>query len=130
MDSHINRSLLDESHRTILTQKRCPRCGLAWESFGSPHSGEQIEWEVRPFRRRTIRPKYRRPPGCHCQPQRRDIISAPLAPALIPKGMLAPSFLSEVLSLKFLYLIECASLWKVDAIEADPGAVVGLDRFT
>ena len=41
--------------------------------------------------------------GCHCQPQRPDIISAPLAPALIPKGILAPSFLSEVLVLKFLY---------------------------
>jgi transposase len=74
-------------------QKRCPHCGLAWEWFGSPHTSEQIEWEVRLFRRRTIRPKYRRPAGCHCQPQRADIISAPLAPALIPKGILAPSFL-------------------------------------
>jgi hypothetical protein len=76
-------------------QKRCPRCGLAWESFGSPHTSEQIEWEVSLFRRRTIRPKYRRPCGCHCQPQRPDIISAPLAPALIPKGILAPSFLER-----------------------------------
>jgi transposase len=83
-------------------QKRCPLCGLAWESFGQPHTSEQIEWEVRLFRRRTIRPKYRRPSGCHCQAQRPDIISAPLAPALIPKGILAPSFLSEVLLLKFL----------------------------
>ena len=84
-------------------QKRCPHCGLAWESFGLPHTSEQIEWEVRLFRRRTIRPKYRRPSGCHCQPQRPDIISAPVAPALIAKGILAPSFLSEVLLLKFLY---------------------------
>jgi hypothetical protein len=30
----------------------------------------------------------------------------------------------------FFVLMECASLWKVDAIEVAPGAVVGLDRFT
>jgi hypothetical protein len=27
-------------------------------------------------------------------------------------------------------LMECASLWKVDGIEAAPGAIVGFDRFT
>jgi transposase len=82
---------------------RCPYCGLAWDPFGPPQRSEQIEWEVRLFRRRTIRPKYRRPAGCQCQPQRPAIISAPLAPALIPKGLLANSFLTEVLVLKFLY---------------------------
>jgi transposase len=82
---------------------RCPYCGLRWDRWGPPHASEQIEWEVRLFRRRTIRPKYRRPAGCQCQPQRPDIISAPLAPTLIPKGLLANSFLAEVLVLKFLY---------------------------
>jgi hypothetical protein len=28
-----------------------------------------------------------------------------------------------------MVLMECASLWKVDAVEAAPGAVVGFDRF-
>jgi transposase len=82
---------------------RCPYCGLRWERWGPPHAREQIEWEVRLFRRRTIRLKYRRPAGCQCQPQRPDIISAPLAPTVIPKGLLANSFLTEVLVLKFLY---------------------------
>jgi hypothetical protein len=81
----------------------CPYCGLRWDPWGPPHAREQIEWEVRLFRRRTIRPKYRRPAGCHCQPQRPDIISAPLAPTVIRKGLLANSFLTEVLVLKFLY---------------------------
>src|SRR3954452_10857060 len=84
-------------------QKRCPYCGLGWDRWGPPHASEQIEWQVRLFGRRTIRPKYRRPSGCRCQPERPDIISAPLAPALIPKGLLANSFLAEVLVLKFLY---------------------------
>jgi transposase len=81
----------------------CPYCGLGWNRWGPPQSSEQIEWEVRLFRRRTVRTKYRRPAGCQCQPQRPDILSAPLAPALIPKGLLASSFLTEVLVLKFLY---------------------------
>jgi transposase len=85
------------------SETRCPYCGLRWDRWGPPHTREQIEWEVRLFRRRTIRPKYRRPAGCQCQPQRPDIISAPLAPAAIPKGLLANSFLAEVLVLKFLY---------------------------
>jgi hypothetical protein len=59
-------------------EKRCPYCGLMWDPFGPPHRSEQIEWEVRLFRRRTIRPKYRRPAGCQCQPGRPDITeSAP-----------------------------------------------------
>jgi hypothetical protein len=85
------------------SETRCPYCGLGWDPFGPPHRSEQIEWEVRLFRRRTLRPKYRRPSGCQCQPQRPDIISAPLPPALIAKGLLANSFLTEVLVLKFLY---------------------------
>jgi transposase len=85
------------------SEARCPYCGLGWDRWGPPHASEQIEWEVRLFRRRTIRPKYRRPAGCQCQPERPDIISAPLAPTLIPKGLLANSFLTEVLVLKFLY---------------------------
>jgi transposase len=76
---------------------------LSWDRFGPPHRSEQIEWEVRLFRRRTIRPKYRRPSGCQCQPERPNIVSAPLAPTVIPKGLLANSFLAEVLVLKFLY---------------------------
>jgi transposase len=85
------------------SEKRCPYCGLGWDPFGPAHTREQIEWEVRLFRRRTVRPKYRRPAGCRCEPERPDIVSAPLVPALIPKGILANSFLSEVLVLKFLY---------------------------
>ena len=85
------------------SEQRCPYCGLEGDRWDPPHASEQIEWEVRLFRRRTIRPKYRRPAGCQCQPQRPGIISAPLAPALIPKGLLANSFLTEVLVLKFLY---------------------------
>jgi transposase len=99
-------------------QKCCPHCGLVWGEFGSPHTSERIEWRVRLVRVRTVRPKYRRPEGCHCDPQRPDIISAPLPPAVIPKGILGPNFLSEVLVLKFLYHMP---LERIRAMMGDEG---------
>jgi transposase len=115
-------------------EKRCPYCGLAWDRFGPPHRSEQIEWQVRLFRRRTIRPKYRRPSGCQCQPQRPDIVSAPLAPALIPKGLLAPSFLAEVLVLKFLYhvpLERIRAMARGAGLELSAGTLCGaLEKIT
>jgi Transposase IS66 family len=80
-----------------------PTAGWRGTAGVPPPASEPIEWEVRLFRRRTIRPKYRRPVGCHCQAERPEIISAPLAPALIAKGLLANSSLTGVLVLKFLY---------------------------
>src|SRR5690348_7340369 len=115
-------------------EKRCPYCGLRWDRFGSPHTREQIEWEVRLFRRRTLRPKYRRPAGCRCQPQRPDIISAPLMPMLIPKGILANSFLAEVLVLKFLYhvpLERIRAMARSAGLELSAGTLCGaLQKLT
>jgi transposase len=115
-------------------QKRCPYCGLAWERFGPPHTSEQIEWQVRLFRRRTLRPKYRRPSGCRCQPQRPDSVSAPLAPTLIPKGILANSFLTEVLVLKFLYQVpleRIRAMARSAGLELSAGTLCGaLEKLT
>jgi transposase len=116
------------------SEKRCPYCGLMWDRFGPAQASEQLEWEVRLFRRRTLRPKYRRPPGCHCQPERPDIISAPLPPALIAKGILANSFLSEVLVLKFLYhvpLERIRAMVRSAGLELSAGTLCGaLEKLT
>jgi transposase len=116
------------------SERRCPYCGLAWDPFGPPHRSEQIEWEVRLFRRRTIRPKYRRPAGCQCQPQRPDIISASLAPLVIAKGLLANSFLAEVLVLKFLYhvpLERIRAMARSAGLELSAGTLCGaLEKLT
>jgi transposase len=84
-------------------QTICACCGKPWEPWGEPEVSEQIEWEVRLFRRRTKRTKYRRPKGCTCPDGRPEIVSAPPPPALIPKGLLAISFIVQVLLLKYLY---------------------------
>jgi transposase len=114
-------------------QRRCSRCGLVWESFGEPQTSEQIEWRVHLVRRRTVRPKYRRPSGCRCEPHLPDIISAPVAPALIPKGILAPSFVTEVLLLKFLYhvpLERIRAMVRSEGLALSAGTLCGvLEKF-
>lgn len=67
-------------------------------------------------------------------PQRPDIISASLAPALIAKGILAPSFLSEVLLLKFLYhvpLERIRAMVSSAGLELSAGTLCGaLEKLT
>ena len=81
----------------------CERCGKDRLPIGEPEVGDQIEWDVRVFRKRTIRKKYLRHKGCHCEDGLPDIICAPPPAALIPKGVLGISFIVEVLLEKYLY---------------------------
>ena len=81
----------------------CACCGGVWEPWGEPEVSEEIEWDVRLYRRRTKRNKYRRPKACTCEDGRPDIVCAPAPASLIPRGLLAISFIVEVLLLKFLY---------------------------
>jgi transposase len=80
----------------------CACCNKSWLPCSEPETSETIEWEVRLFRRRVIRRKYRRPEGCTCDDGRPDIVCAPAPPALIPNGLLGISFIVEALLLKFL----------------------------
>lgn len=82
----------------------CACCNKPWVPCGEPETSETIEWEVRLFRRRTKRNKYRRPDGCTCD-DGPDIVCAPAPPALIPNGLLGISFIVEALLLKFLDLV-------------------------
>jgi transposase len=82
----------------------CACCNKPWVPCGEPETSETIEWEVRLFRRRTKRNKYRRPDGCTCD-DGPDIVCAPTPPALIPNGLLGISFIVEALLLKFLDLV-------------------------
>jgi len=80
----------------------CACCNKPWVPCGEPETSETIEWDVRLFRRRTMRNKFRRPEGCTCADGRPDIVCASLPPALIPKGLLGISFIVEALLWKFL----------------------------
>jgi len=73
-------------------------------------------------------------PGCHCQPQRPDIISAPLAPALIPKGMLATQFPQRSLVAEVSYhvpLERIRAMVRSAGLELSAGTLCGaLEKLT
>ena len=78
-------------------RRRCPRCGAALLAGGTEDS-EQVEVDVRAYRRRIRRRRYRR--TCDCPLGPRTVAAAP-APKLIPKGRLGVSVWVEVLLDKF-----------------------------
>jgi transposase len=77
----------------------CARCGKPYRPFGTEDSDE-IEFEVRVYRRVHRRARYAR--GCDCG-QAPAVIAAPVPPKLIPKGMLAVSFWVHLLLEKYLF---------------------------
>lgn len=78
-------------------QRVCPQCGAALMPSDSEDS-EQIEIEVRAYRRRIRRRRYQR--TCSCVNCPRTVTAAP-APKLIPKGILGVSVWVEILLDKF-----------------------------
>ena len=81
-------------------EAKCPVCGLAYEVTGLENTSEQIEFEVRLYRRRTRRPQYR--PACSCQ--HRPTLTSALIPArAFPRSVFSDSFWIEVLLLKYEY---------------------------
>lgn len=78
----------------------CAQCGLPYESLPGTKSSEVVELEVRAYRRRYLRGRYRR--GCQCEGER-EIVTAPPPKRLIAKGKFGISFWVAVVLDKFLY---------------------------
>jgi transposase len=78
-------------------QRVCPQCGAPLVPSDTEDS-EQIEIEVRAYRRLIRRRRYRR--SCPCANCPRTVTAAP-APKLIPKGVLGVSIWVEILLDKF-----------------------------
>jgi transposase len=71
----------------------CPRCGKPFRGFGTQDSYE-IEFEVRVYRRVHRRARY--VPDCTCD-QALAVVTAPVVPKVIPKGMLGISLWVHIL---------------------------------
>jgi transposase len=78
-------------------QRVCPECGAALSPSDSEDS-EQIEIEVKAYRRVIRRRRYQRTCSCANSPR---TITVPPAPKLIPKGLLGVSVWVEILLDKF-----------------------------
>jgi transposase len=95
----------DYSHLPVRTnvselppeQCACPNCGEPFLPHGYAEDSERIEIEVSAYRRVTHRRRYRR--TCTCDGP--NIVTAPLAPKLIPKGRYGVSVWVEILLDKY-----------------------------
>ena len=78
----------------------CPDCGKPFIAFPGTEDSEEIDWEV--ILQRLIHKRKRYKPSCNCGAVP-GIISAPLPPKLIPKGMLSKEFIARLLIEKFQF---------------------------
>jgi transposase len=93
--SHL--PVVEELRELPEEQRVCPHCGAALSPSDTEDS-QQIEIEVRAYRRLIRRRRYQR--TCTCSNCPRTVTAAP-APKLIPKGLLGVSVWVEILLDKF-----------------------------
>jgi transposase len=110
-------------------QRACPQCGAALSASDTEDS-EQIEIEVRAYRRLIRRRRYQRTCTCGNCPR---TVTAPPAPKLIPKGLLGVSVWVEILLDKFVGHRPTERLlgqWQLLGLDVAPGTVAGgLERL-
>jgi transposase len=83
-----------------VNQQHCRHCGQLFASFPGTADSELLEIEVRAYRRRYRRHRYRPTCRCGCQP---GIVTAPAPAKLIPKSQLGVSVWVTVLLDKFAF---------------------------
>jgi transposase len=101
-------------HDVPAAQRRCPNCGKPCIEFPDTEDSEEIEWEVRLFRRIHRRKRYR--PSCDCRALP-AIVTAPSPAKLIPKGMFSSGFWVRLLLDKFLFQRPVHRIRQVLALE-------------
>ncbi|MDQ3476544.1 MAG: IS66 family transposase [Actinomycetota bacterium] len=127
----------DYSHLPVVEELRelpddrrvCPQCGAALSPSDTEDS-EQIEIEVRAYRRLIRRRRYQRTCSCGNCPR---TVTAPPAPKLIPKGVLGVSVWVEILLEKFFSHRPTERLlaqWRLLGLDVAAGTVAGgLERL-
>src|SRR3954453_11715063 len=127
----------DYSHLPVVEEPRelpearrvCPQCGAALVPSDTEDS-EQIEIDVRAYRRRIRRRRYQRTCTCSNGPR---TVTTPPAPKLIPKGLLGVSIWVEILLDKFAGhrpTERLLSQWRLLGLDVSAGTVTsGLERL-
>jgi transposase len=98
----------DYSHLPVVTEERvlapqqscCACCGLPLAPAGFEEDSTLIEIEVRAYRRRIRRRRYRRTCSCPDQPR---IVAAPVAPRVLPHSQFGVSVWVQILLDKYAY---------------------------
>jgi len=92
--------VVTEVYDVAADDKQCPCCGLAYQALAHSEDSGIIEIEVKAYTRRIKRKKYVR--RCQCT-EVPGLITAPVAPRLIPKSGIGLSVWTEVLLSKYLF---------------------------
>jgi transposase len=125
--SHL--PVVEELRELPETQRACPQCGVTLSPSDTEDS-QQIEIEVRAYRRHIRRRRYQR--TCICSNCPRTVTAAP-APKLIPKGLLGVSVWVEILLDKFVGHRPTERLlgqWRLLGLDVAAGTVAGgLERL-
>ena len=125
--SHL--PVVEEPRELPEDQRVCPGCGAPLVPSDTEDS-EQIEIEVRAYRRRIRRRRYQRSCSCANGPR---TVTAPPAPKLIPKGLLGVSVWVEILLDKFFSHRPTERLlnqWRLLGLDVAAGTVAGgLERL-
>ena len=107
----------------------CPDCGQPLRLRSDTEDSEQIEIDVRAYRRRLRRRRYER--TCTCEGRR--TFTAPPAPKLIPKGRYGISLFVEILLDKYFTYRPTERLlnsWRLLGLDLAPGTITdGLRRL-
>ena len=94
--SHL--PIVEEFANLSPDEAACPKCGMPAAEISETEDSEVIEVEVRAYRRRIRRKRYRR--TCEC-PDLPQTLTAPAPPKLIPKGRYGDSVWVHLLLAKF-----------------------------
>ena len=125
--SHL--PVVEDLRELAQEQQVCPRCSAALSPSDTEDS-EQIEIEVKAYRRRIRRRRYQR--TCRCANVPKTFTAAP-APKLIPKGLLGVSVWVEILLDKFFShrpTERLLSQWQLLGLDIAAGTVAGgLERL-
>jgi transposase len=110
-------------------QQTCPHCGQPRQEMSDTEDSEQLEIEVRAYRRVIHRKRYRQTcdcPGC-------QTIATPVPPKLIPKSRLGTSVWVEIFLAKYFShqpIERLLSGWKLMGLDLSASTVnTGLERL-
>ena len=123
--SYPHLPVIEEVHDLKDSQKVCPRCGKPYTPFPGTEDSELIEIEVKAYRRKIRRVRYRT--GCNCEGTP-GIISAAAEDKLIPRSNLGISIWEHLLVEKYLYqrpLNKCLESLRTYGLDIPAGTVVG-----
>jgi transposase len=116
----------EQVHDLPAGERRCPRCGRAYEPLGEDVS-EQVSWRVRVWRVVHRRRKYAR--RCRCPVP--AVVTAPGPPALIPRGLFTTEFCVNLLVAKYalgLPFNRVIAMLSMQGLVAAPGTLAGVAR--